>query len=120
MSEINLEEAADTQFVNDDVSEETSGAQEDAAQIFYDQVPATAVVRLAYPFEVDGVRISEVEFRHPSFSTVEAVLAGSLSELDLHSSMTGLSVTALRALRWPDLELVSVIARHLAPSMKRV
>jgi len=103
-----------------ETSDEPVETKADVAQITYEQVDPVAVVRLSYPFEIDGIQVSEVGFRHPSFSSIEAVLAGVMSELDLHASMTNLPVAALRALRWPDLELVSVIARHMAPALKSV
>ena len=87
------------------------------AVVVYDDTPPIVTVPLAHPFTCDGVRIATIALRQPAFSDVEAVTAGDKSEMEMHANMAGISVAALRALRWSDAEMVTVAARHIAPDL---
>ncbi|MCB8835924.1 phage tail assembly protein [Aurantimonas sp. VKM B-3413] len=83
----------------------------------YDPGPPAVSVPVAYPFTLDGVRVDRIDLRPPARGDVEAVVAGQISELELHARMSGRTVAELRALRWPDTETVTIAARHLAPEI---
>lgn len=83
--------------------------------------PASAAisVRLAFPFTVDGVVVKRFDLLSPSVGDVEAVLAGEISENEMHARMAGVPAAAISALRWDDAERVLSVARILAPEIRR-
>lgn len=94
----------------------TAGVEPAApATIDYFEVSAPVTVRLAYPFTVDGETVSEVSLRPPRYADVEGVISGRLGRTAMIAEMTGLSVDAINALRWPDAERVIGVAMDMAP-----
>ncbi|MBB3996866.1 hypothetical protein [Aureimonas pseudogalii] len=76
-------------------------------------------VRLRFPFDIEGIKVRSVSMVPPTFADVEALTAGRISELEMFARMCGLPVMVLRAMRWPDVETVTLFARHLAPDLQR-
>lgn len=83
----------------------------------YGAVEPSAIVPLRHPFSLGGEDYSVVSLRPPAFDAVEEVIAGEMSEQEMHAAMAGIAPGVLQKLRWPDAELVTVIARHLAPDL---
>lgn len=90
------------------------------ATIEYADVAAPVVVRLAYPFVIDDTLVREVSLRPPRYGDVEGVLAGRIERSAMIAEMTGLSVDAINALRWPDAERVVGVAMDMAPQFAGV
>jgi hypothetical protein len=101
----------------DELTDDPAPEPEVPNATYRDSEPS-ASVKLAFPFEVDGTTVERIDFRPPAFADVQAVLDGKMAELEMHARMTGVSVQALRAMRWPDIEMITVIARHIAPAVK--
>lgn len=101
------------------VSDDPAPEKVPASAAVYAAAEPSATVRLAFPFTLDGTDVSSIAFRPPVYADVIAVNEGKMTEMQLHSLMTGVPLDALQSLRWPDLEMVTVIARHLAPSFQR-
>lgn len=95
--------------------EEAPVAEEPAPVVTYDATPPLVIIPLRHPLVIDGARFRKIELRDPIFSDVASVLAGKMTEHELHANMAGVSVAALRALKWSDAEAVSAAARHIAP-----
>lgn len=85
----------------------------------YDSALHPPRVPLQHPFTIEGMPISEVTLRPPSFGDVMAVQAGEMAEIEMIARMTGLTLPAFRALRWQDSEMVYFAARQLAPTIVR-
>lgn len=90
------------------------------ATIEYADVTAPVTVRLAYPFVIDDTLVREVSLRPPRYGDVEGVLAGRIERSAMIAEMSGLSVDAINALRWPDAERVVGVAMDMAPQFAGV
>ncbi|WP_158874009.1 phage tail assembly protein [Antarcticirhabdus aurantiaca] len=73
-------------------------------------------VPLQFPFKLGEEAVSVIRLLPPSFGDVEAVLTGRMAEIEMIGRMASVSVAALRALRWPDAEKVTAVARILMPA----
>lgn len=87
--------------------------------VVYGQAPPQISVRLQFPFTIDGLAVESFDFDPPTVADVNAVLAGSIAESDMHARMAGLPSAAWQALRWDDAERVISVARMLAPEIRR-
>jgi hypothetical protein len=99
----------------------------DSAETRTDELPVEylraaplVAVRLQFPFTVDGKRIAVVSLWPPAYGAVQAVAKGEISRTDLVACMSGLPISAIKALRWPDAERVVAIALDLCPEFEGV
>lgn len=97
-------------------AEEPASAPELAPVVEYVATCMEVSVPLQFPFTIDGQPISIIRLLPPAFGDVEAVLTGHMAEIEMIGRMAGVPVAALRALRWPDAEKVTAIARILMPA----
>lgn len=112
-----LERLADifSEHISPEVAAAATAEPAAPAQIGYADVTAPVTVRLAYPFAVDGNVVREVSLRPPRYGDVESVISGRLGRTAMIAEMSGLSMDAINALRWPDAERVVGVAMDMAP-----
>jgi hypothetical protein len=99
---------------------ESDGNASTTTKIEYVDVAAPVTVTLSYPFEIDGAAVREVSLRPPRYGDVESVLAGRMERSAMISEMSGMSVDAINALRWPDAERIVGIAMDMSPQFAGV
>jgi hypothetical protein len=86
----------------------------------YARVAPLVIIRLQFPFAVDGKRIAVVSLHPPAYATIQAVTKGEITRIDLVASMAGLSADMIRVMRCPDAERVVAIALDLCPDFDGV
>lgn len=86
--------------------------------VAYDLRPVSKPWPLRHPFTIDGVRITALHFREPSFADVEDCITGRITEHELHARMAGVDVAVLQSLRWSDSEIMTLLARTIAPELR--
>ncbi|WAJ26842.1 hypothetical protein [Antarcticirhabdus aurantiaca] len=103
----------------DDVVAPTTAETQEPAEpelpVEYLTTCAEISVPLQFPFKLGEEDVSIIRLLPPSFGDVEAVLTGRMAEIEMIGRMAGVSVAAARALRWPDAEKVTAVARILMP-----
>ncbi|MBB3937947.1 hypothetical protein GGR05_004116 [Aureimonas phyllosphaerae] len=85
--------------------------------IVYDECPIYSAYRLRYAFHINGQRIEHLFFAEPSFADVEDRVHGRITEQELHARMASVDVEVLRALKWCDSRIATLLARAVAPDL---